>query len=919
MNTTPRENGRQATISPEWRTWGPYLSDRQWGTVREDYSAHGAAWDSFPHEQSRSRAYRWGEDGLLGISDDHQRLCFALALWNGNDPILKERLFGLTGSEGNHGEDVKEYYYYLDATPDHSYLKALYKYPQREFPYGVLLEENQRRGRNAPEFELLDTGIFDEDRYFDVLVEYAKVAPEDILIRISVTNHGPVSAPLHLLPQLWFRNTWAWGRDDSHPEIRGVNSSGDKSRGGTMVQAMHPAMGDYWLCFEGKPDLLFTENESNATRLWGVPNKTACVKDGINDAVVNGQTSAVSPDAAGTKVAGHYRLNVASGKTETVWLRLSSDRPQQPFADADQLIESRITEADRFYAGVANSGMTEDERRVQRQALAGLIWTKQYYNYDVGQWLDGDPAGPPPPEERKSGRNKEWRHHNSGDVISMPDKWEYPWYAAWDLAFHCVAFGLVDPQFAKDQLLLLEREWYMHPNGQLPAYEWAFGDVNPPVHVAAARALYQMEQDATGEGDLDFLARIFHKLLLNFTWWVNRKDEAGNNLFQGGFLGLDNISVIDRSMVMPAGLRLEQADGTAWMANYCLSMAWTAIELSTRHPTYEDLATKFIEHYFSIGRALNGMAGEDSSLWDEEDGFYYDHIRRADGARMPLKIRSLVGLMPIVPAIAVPQSMQERLRETAPGFSYHMGWYEEHNPDISTLMPTRTGSDGKRLRLLSLIPEDRLIRILSRMFDEDEFLSDFGIRSVSKHYLEHPFELRLRDSVMTVKYEPAESSSGMFGGNSNWRGPIWFPINVLLVQGLRRLHEYYGDDFLVEYPTRSGNMLSLDKIAADLSRRLISIFLKDASGRRPTFGGTEKMQTDPRWRDHILFYEYFHGDNGAGIGASHQTGWTAVVANLVDYASRSRLDQPTSKLVERKAEKQDAHTQNAVPVRGSRA
>lgn len=911
---TTSTNGRGDAISAEWRTWGPYLSERQWGTVREDYSSNGTAWDSFPHDHARSRTYRWGEDGLLGISDDRQRLCFALALWNGQDAIIKERLFGLTGSEGNHGEDVKEYYYYLDATPDHAYLKGLYKYPQQAFPYGDLLAENRRRGRDEPEYELLDTGVYGEDRYFDVEVEYAKVTPEDVLIRISATNRGPEAATLHLLPTLWFRNTWSWGRDDRRPELHAVNASGAKTRGGSLIQATHPTLGEYWFCCEGDPELLFTENESNANRLWGVPNRTPYVKDGINDAVVHGRTEAVSPGAAGTKVSARYVVEVAPGATRSVQLRLSSERISKPFAEADQILANRKAEADRFYSNLTHGRLTEDEARVQRQALAGLIWTKQYYNYDVAQWLDGDPAGPPPDESRKQGRNGQWRHHNSGDVITMPDKWEYPWYAAWDLAFHCVAFGLVDPRFAKDQLLLLEREWYMHPNGQLPAYEWAFGDVNPPVHIAAARALYQSERQRTGEADRDFLARVFHKLLLNFTWWVNRKDENGRNVFQGGFLGLDNISVIDRSMVMPAGLSLEQADGTAWMANYCLHMAWAAIELSQNDPAYEDLSTKFLEHYFGIGSALNGLGGEDSSLWDEEDGFYYDYIRRADGERMPLRIRSLVGLLPIVPAFATPVFGQDSASDGTPGYIYHMRWFEQRHPELASLIPIRTLPDGKRLRLISLVPEGRLRRLLSRMFDPNEFLSDFGIRSISRHYRDNPFELHLQRNVLTVKYEPAESSTGMFGGNSNWRGPIWFPINVLLVQGLRRLHSYYGDEFLIEYPTGSGNQLPLNRIADDLSRRLISVFLRNGDGRRPVYGGTELMQTDPHWRDHILFYEYFHGDNGAGIGASHQTGWTAVVANLLDQLTEApSLLQETGKSP-RQTRRAKSNSQNAVPT-----
>ena len=874
-------------IDSEWRTWGPYLSERQWGTVREDYSEGGAAWDYFPHDHARSRVYRWGEDGLLGISDEKQRLCFALALWNGQDPILKERLFGLTGGEGNHGEDVKECYYYLDATPTHSYLRGLYKYPQRAFPYGDLVSENRRRGRDQPEYELIDTGVFAEDRYFDVEAEYAKVTPSDILIRISATNRGPEPAPLHLLPTLWFRNTWAWGRDNRRPALRAVprqapSASGTDARGGRLVQASHQELGDFWLVCQGNPDLLFTENETNAQRLWGAPNRTPYVKDGINEAVISAQPGAVNPDGIGTKLAAHYVFQIAPGATETVLLRLTSDRHAAPFADAERVFADRIVEADALYGALAEGRLSEDVARVQRQALAGLIWSKQTFIFDVAQWLDGDPAGPPPPEARKHGRNSQWRHHNSSDVISMPDKWEYPWYAAWDLAFHCVAFGLVDPGFAKDQLLLVLREWYMHPNGQIPAYEWAFGDVNPPVHIAATRAIYLDEQRRTGKGDRAFLARVFHKLLLNFTWWVNRKDEEGNNLFQGGFLGLDNISVIDRSAGLPADLTLEQADGTAWMASFCLNMGWAALELSLGDPAYEDLATKFLEHYLAIGGAMNGLTGEGGTLWDEEDGFYYDFVRRSDGARTPLKLRSLVGLLPLFPAIGLTQPELQRLQAQAPGFTQHMRWYAERHPELASLFPLRTLADGEQRRVLTLVPEDRLRRILARMFDPAEFLSDYGIRAISRHYLDHPYELRARGQVLTVRYEPAESSTGMFGGNSNWRGPIWMPTNLLLVAGLYNLHRCYGDDFLVEYPTGSGQQLTLDQIARDLSRRLVSIFLRGPDGRRPVFGWSEVMQTDPHWRDHLLFYEYFHGDNGAGIGASHQTGWTAVVANLIE-------------------------------------
>lgn len=872
------------TISADWRTWGPYLSERQWGTVREDYSEGGSAWDSFPHDHARSRAYRWGEDGLFGISDLNQQLCFAVALWNGADPILKERLFGLTGSEGNHGEDVKEYYWYLDATPAHSYLRGLYKYPQAAFPYGDLVAENRRRVRDQPEYELIDTGAFAGDRYFDVEVEYAKATPDDLLIRISATNRGPDAAPLHLLPALWFRNSWSWGRDDRRPELHAI-PDGKVS----LIHASHHDLGDFWLACSGSPELLFTENESNTERLWGAPNRTPFVKDGINNAVVAGAEGVVNPDRAGTKVSAHYRLEIAPGETQTVQLRLSNQRQTAPFKNTEKIFDTRIAEADTFYAALAGGGLTEDEARVQRQALAGLIWTKQYFNYDVAQWLEGDPAAPPPPEARRHGRNSQWRHHDSGDVISMPDKWEYPWYAAWDLAFHSLPFGIIDPAFAKEQLLLILRERYMHPNGQLPAYEWALGDVNPPVHIAAARELYLDEKRRTGTGDRDFLARIFQKLLINYTWWVNRKDEEGNGLFTGGFLGLDNISVIDRSAGLPPDLSLEQADGTAWMASYCLNMTWAALELSLTDPSYEDLAVRFLEHYLTIGGAMNGLSGGDATLWDEEDGFYYDFVRRSDGQRFPLRLRSLVGLLPIFPAIGIDDAIRQALAEKAPAFVARVRWFGDRHPELQGLFAEHPVANGEWRRALTLVPEDRLRRILSRMFDPNEFLSDFGIRSISRCYLDHPFELKARGQELTVRYEPAESSTGMFGGNSNWRGPIWFPMNLLLVQGLHNLHSCYGDDFRIEYPTGSGRQLPLDDIAVDITQRLVSIFLRNDDGNRPVFGGTEVMQRDPQWRDHLLFYEYFHGDNGAGIGASHQTGWTAVVANLLNRkAARER-------------------------------
>jgi hypothetical protein len=867
-----------------WYRWGPYLSERQWGTVREDYSEYGEAWDSFPHDHARSRVYRWGEDGLLGISDDRQRLCFCLTLWNGQDLILKERLFGLTGSEGNHGEDVKEYYYFLDSTPTHSYMKALYKYPQRAYPYGDLVAENRRRTRHDPEYELLDTGAFAEDRYFDVVVEYAKGDADDVLIRIGATNRGPEPAPLHLLPTLWFRNTWAWGRDDRRPELRAVAATGTKSRGGCLVQAVHPTLGEYWFCCQGEPELLFTDNETNAERLWGVPNRSHYVKDGIKDAVVHGAMDRVNPDRTGTKVAAHYVLTIAPGATETVTLRLSNERRLQPFADAQRVFASRREEADRFYAAFAGDGLTEDERLVQRQAFAGLLWSKQFFSYDVKQWLEGDPAGPPPPQQRTRGRNADWMHLNNADVVSMPDTWEYPWYAAWDLAFHCIPLAMVDPHFAKEQLKLMLREWYMHPNGQLPAYEWALGDVNPPVHAWAAWRVYKIERRMTGHADHDFLEAVFQKLLLNFTWWVNRKDSDGHNVFQGGFLGLDNIGVFDRTAALPTGGHLEQSDGTAWMGQFCLNMLAIALELARENRVYQDVATKFFEHFMYIAGAINNVDGEGIALWDGEDEFFYDVLHLPSGETMPLKVRSLVGLMPLLAVEAIDPELLEML----PDFRRRMRWFLKHRPDLASLVPVWQEQGMGARHLLALVRGHRLKALLKRMLDPGEFLGDHGIRAVSRYHLAHPYMLAVDGMTHAVAYEPGESSSGLFGGNSNWRGPIWFPINFLLVEALQKFHHYYGADFLVECPTGSGTFMTLRQIADDISDRLTAIFLRGDDGRRPVFGGSDLIQTDPHWRDNLLFYEYFHGDSGTGVGASHQTGWTAVVAKLLEQAGRRR-------------------------------
>jgi len=864
-----------------WKRWGPYLSERAWGTVREDYSPHGTAWDYFPHDHARSKAYRWNEDGIAGISDRRQMICFAIALWNGRDPILKERVFGLTGNEGNHGEDVKEYYFYLDSTPTHSYMKYLYKYPQAAFPYGWLVEENRRRGRGGPEFELLDTGVFDEDRYFDVVVEYAKAGVEDILIRISVVNRGPESAQLVLLPTLWFRNTWSWGSDEPRPSLRRGKVQGR----GALIEVHHPSYGRRWLYCEGSPELLFTENETNYRRLYGGENGSPYVKDGINDYIVHGVKEAVNPERVGTKVAVHYPLTIAPGKTATVRLRFTDTEipatGEKPFGTAfDQIFGERQREAEEFYATLIPRDLSPDARSVMRQALAGLLWSKQFYHYVVKDWLEGDPAFPPAPAERKHGRNHEWTHLYNADVISMPDKWEYPWYAAWDLAFHCVPLALVDPDFAKEQLALMLREWYMHPNGQLPAYEWAFGDVNPPVHAWAAWRVYKIEKKRRGKGDRDFLQKVFHKLLLNFTWWVNRKDAEGKNVFQGGFLGLDNIGVFDRSAPLPTGGHIEQSDGTSWMGMYCLNLLAIALELAREDPAYEDVASKFWEHFVYIAHAMNSRGGEDIELWDEEHGFYYDVLHLPDGQHFPLKVRSMVGLIPL---FAV-QTLEPKLLNRLPGFKRRLEWFIDHRPElIQNVACMRTPGQEER-RLLSVVTPERLRRVLKFMLDEREFLSPYGIRALSRFHRDHPYTCTVQGMQHRVDYEPAESSTGLFGGNSNWRGPIWFPVNYLIIESLQKLHYYLGDDYKVECPTGSGRMATLWEVAGEISRRLTRIFLRTADGRRPVHGGSGKFQTDPHWRDLVLFYEYFHGDTGAGVGAGHQTGWTGLVAKLLQQS-----------------------------------
>src|SRR4051812_46251218 len=846
-----------------WRRWGPYVSERQWGTVREDYSPHGTAWEYFPHDQARSRAYRWNEDGLAGISDRRQMLCFAVALWNGKDPILKERLFGLTGSEGNHGEDVKELYYYLDSTPTHSYMKYLYKYPQSEYPYARLVEDNARRGRAGRELELLDTGAFAGDRYFDVFVEYAKDGIDDLHVRIEVHNRGPETAELHLLPTLWFRNTWSWN-GGNRPSIRQMAPG--------VATVEHESEGRYHLRAEGAPALLFTENETNHERLFGGAN-AGYVKDGINDHVVHGSPS-VNPELKGSKCAAHYRLHVGAGESKTLHLRLTRedgaalDRTPEIFA-------ARKREADEFSATVIPADLSADAKSVMRQALSGMLWSKQFYHYVVRDWLAGDEGQPPPPDARKHGRNADWGHLYNADVLSMPDKWEYPWFAAWDLAFHAVPLALVDADFAKEQLLLLVREWYMHPNGQIPAYEWAFGDVNPPVLAWAAWRVYKMEKKRRGVGDRAFLKRIFHKLLLNFTCWVNRKDAEGHNVFQGGFLGLDNIGVFDRSAPLPGGGHLEQSDGTSWMAMYSLNLLTIALELAREEPEFEDVASKFWEHFVHIARAMNTMG-----LWDEEDGFYYDLLHRPGYPEVKLKIRSVVGLIPL---FAI-ETAAAGLIETFPGFARRLDWFVENRPDLTdgvACMQTR-GVEGRRL--FAIVDTEKLRRVLARLLDEKEFLSPYGIRALSAVHRGDPYVLNLDGQSYSVAYEPGESSSGLFGGNSNWRGPIWFPVNYLLIESLQKFHHYVGDSFRVECPTGSGKMLNLSEVAAELSRRLSAIFLRDEGGRRPVFGREEKLQRDPHFRDYVPFHEYFHGDDGSGVGASHQTGWTGLVAKLLQQS-----------------------------------
>ena len=871
----------------DWKNWGPYVSERAWGTIREDYSPHGTAWQYFPHDHARSRAYRWNEDGLGGFCNRLQNICLGVALWNEHDPILKERLFGVTGHQGNHGEDVKEYYYYLESTPTHSYAKMLYKYPQAAYPYERLVEENLQRDRLMPEFELIDAlrDTFYQKRYFDVYIEYAKADQDDILCRISAVNRGPDPAPIHILPHLWFRNTWSWGYQRPKPQLHALD---DKT-----VHIAHRYLGERWwyrdhaqLSGQQEPHLidqsvplLFTENETNHMRLFGGPNTSPYVKDGINDAIVHGQEERVNLDRTGTKAAAHFTASIPAGETYTVQVRFTNTENKDPFADFEGIFTKRIQEADDFYAALPNPHISDDEKRVQRQALAGLMWTKQFYHYGVEQWLKGDPEMPPPPEVRLIGRNANWSHLYHLDVLSMPDKWEYPWYAAWDLAFHTLAIAMVDPEWAKRQITLLLREWYMHPNGQIPAYEWSFSDVNPPVHAWAAWRVYKITRKVSGYADTQFLESAFQKLLLNFTWWVNRKDADGNNVFQGGFLGLDNIGVFDRSATLPTGGHLEQADGTAWMGMYCLNMLAMALELARTRPAYEDMATKFFEHFTYIADAINNQYG-DHGLWNEEDHFYYDVVHFPDGRHIPLRIRSFVGLIPL---FAV-ETLEPELLAQLPRFKKRMDWFIKNRPNLIKNIASLSESGSQGRLLLSLANQAQLTYVMEAMLDDRKFLSEYGLRSLSKVHEDQPFTFTVDGKVHTVSYQPAESTDGMFGGNSNWRGPIWFPVNYLMIESLQKYHHYYGDRLQVSFPTASGNLKNLNEVANALSRRLINLFLRDENGRRAFNGGEALFQSDAHWRDHILFYEYFHGDNGSGIGASHQTGWTALVAKLIQQS-----------------------------------
>ncbi|PKO10438.1 MAG: glucosidase [Chloroflexi bacterium HGW-Chloroflexi-2] len=870
-----------------WKNWGPYLSERAWGTVREDYSEFGTSWDYFPHDHARSRAYRWNEDGLAGISDRYQYLCFAVALWNGKDPILKERLYGLSGAEGNHGEDVKEQYFYLDSTPTHSYMKYLYKYPQSRFPYTELITENQQRGRTEPEFELVDTGIFDQNKYFDVFVEYAKADENDILIKISAFNRGPEDAELHLLPTLWYRNTWSWGYTagpmgdvKEKPVMKQVDSAGNY----LIVEGTHATQGQYYLYAQDAFDLLFTENETNNQRLYNIENENPHKKDSFHRYLIEVDKDAVNPEKSGTKVAAYFHKVIESGQSYSIQLRLSKKIHSKPFNQFDDLFSRRISEANEFYAAIQPKDFSEDMASIQRQAFAGMLWNKQLYYYDVEQWLQGDPGTPTPPERRKQGRNHQWAHLTNFDIISMPDKWEYPWYAAWDLAFHTIPLAVIDSDFAKRQLVLMAREWYMHPNGQLPAYEWALGDVNPPVHAWAVWKVYEIDAKARGKPDREFLERVFQKLLLNFTWWTNRKDADGNNIFQGGFLGLDNISVFDRSHQLPTGGHIDQSDGTAWMAFYSLVMLKISLELAKEKPIYQDLASKFYEHFLGIANAMTNCGGQGHCLWNDIDNFFYDALHLPDGSIMPLKVRSLVGLMPL---IAI-ETLEPEVLETMPDFARRMHWFTEQRPHLSGNMASvEVEGVGKR-HIVSILTRERLISELRYLLDPNEFLSEYGIRSVSKYHQENPYQFSYQGEEFSINYQPAESESGLFGGNSNWRGPIWFPINFLIIESLYKFYDYYGDDLMIECPTGSGNYMNLQQVAQDLSDRLIKLFLKNEEGNRPINIDNMEYKDNPDWNNYILFYEYFNGENGSGLGAGHQTGWTGLVGYLLQQTKQPR-------------------------------
>jgi hypothetical protein len=864
----------EARRAEHWTHWGPYLSDRQWGTVREDYSADGDAWRYLPFAHARSRAYRWGEDGIFGISDDHQRLCFAPAFWNGVDPFLKERFFGLDGHQGNHGEDVKEYYYYLDNVPSHAYMKALYKYPQRAFPYDDLVATNARRTRDDAEYELIDTGVFEGDAYFDIVVEYAKRGPTDLFVRIAATNCGPAAAPLHVVPQLWFRNDWSWTPDAKRPAI--VQAADDPR----AFTATHADLGVYRLTCYDPADAMFAENETNFSELFGVSNPQPYVKDGIDRAIVRGERAATNPARSGTKLGLHASFVIPPGESRTLRLRLceaSTERGPEVDAAFDDVFATREREADRFYADLDPFPASDESRRLQRTAFAGMLWSKQFYFYVVRDWLRGDPTQPPPPEARKHGRNHRWQHLYNDDVISMPDTWEYPWYAAWDLAFHTVVLALLDPAYAKRQLITLTREWYMHPSGQIPAYEWALGDVNPPVQAWAAYRIFQIEHKRNGVGDYLFLERVFQKLLLNFTWWVNREDPEGRNVFAGGFLGLDNVGIFDRSAPLPTGGTLLQSDATSWMAVYALDMMAIALELALHNPSYEDIASKFFEHFLYIASAMHDDGPSGTGLWDEADGFYYDQLLLPDGQRRPLRVRSAVGLLPLMAV----ETLQPQILARLPNFKRRLEWFIANRPELSKNVASMEMGGMASRRLLAVLDPERLHRVLRVMLDEAEFLSPYGLRSLSKRHLTHPLVLDVDGREFRVDYEPADSRSGLFGGNSNWRGPVWFPLNFLLIEALQNFHFFYGDEYRVEFPTGSGKLMTLWDIATELSHRLIALFLPGPDGRRPFNGGVEKFQTDPRFRDHLLFHEFFHGDNGAGLGASHQTGWTGLVAKLI--------------------------------------